>query len=65
MVEIFCETLASPASFQSMVMFGLYVKTEKNKAEVYRADVTLGRKTKVYRGDTWLPISDAFNRLMG
>ncbi len=55
MVEIFCETLASPASFQSMVMFGLYVKTEKNKAEVYRA---------VYRGDTWLPISDAFNRLM-
>ena len=64
MVEIFYETLQTSTYSQSMVMFGLYINTEKKNAQVFRADVTLGQKTKVYQGDSWLPISDAFNMLM-
>ena len=38
--------------------------SREDRVEVYKANVKFGKVTTMYKGDTTLPVSDAFNRLM-
>ena len=63
MGDIFVSSLIHGHYLERFTLYGLYFIAKDDTCTVIRADVNIGRKTRVIKGCETLKISDAFNRV--
>lgn len=61
--DIFDTLMMQDSVLSELTMYGLALNLEANSCKVIKADVVIGRKTRVYEGQRTLPIADAVNRV--
>lgn len=61
--DIFDTLMMQDSVLSELTMYGLALNLEANTCKVIKADVVIGRKTRVYEGQRTLPIADAVNRV--